>query len=86
MPVLIAPELFVQVLQVALLISKRSLALQPVDDITVNSNRDLQLKVGSLVISSPSQAVFICGNAIRMRSCTLPITGNWKQDGSAEAD
>ena len=63
-PVLIAPELVLQVLCVTSLISKRGLALQPVDDITINSYWDLQLEIRCLIVPSPTQTVLVYGNVV----------------------
>ena len=54
-PVLVGPELVLKVLEVGVVISKGGLALYPVDDVTINSNGNLQLEVGRLVVTASAQ-------------------------------
>ena len=71
----------------ALLVSKRGFALHPIDDITIDSYRDLQLEVWSLVVAPPTQTVLIYGNAIvRMRSWGGGRAVVRRKDGSAGTD
>ena len=59
-PVLVAPELVLQVLGVGVVISEGRLALDPVDDVTIHSYGNLQLEVWSLVVATPTQGMLIC--------------------------
>ena len=60
LPVLVAPELVLQVLGVGVVISEGCFALDPVDDVTIDSYWNLQLEVWSLVVATPTQGMLIC--------------------------
>ena len=58
-PVLVAPELLVKVLAVAVAVSKRGLALYPANHVPLHCNGHLQLKIWCLVIAPCPQGILI---------------------------
>lgn len=71
LPVLVAPELILQVPLVTLAITERSLALDPVNDVTIHCHWYLQLQIGSLVIAPSFQAVLICQGREAQKECEV---------------